>query len=64
MNLYTITGKNYYSQVFLEECNYVVQEKKMPEYITDDFHREESDEGNTNKENYIATLTFQKKLCY
>ena len=51
MNLYTITGKNYYSQVFLGECKYVVKEKKMPEYITDDFHREESDEGNTNKEN-------------
>ena len=30
------TGKNYYPQVFLEECKYVVQEKKMPQYITDD----------------------------
>ena len=30
------TGKNYYPQVFLEECKYVVKEKKMPEYITDD----------------------------
>ena len=29
------TGKNYYPQVFLEECIYVVKEKKMPEYITD-----------------------------
>ena len=25
----------YYSQVFLEECEYVVKEKKVPEYITD-----------------------------
>ena len=30
-------GKNY-PQVFLEECKYVAQEKKIPEYIT----------GNTN----------------
>ena len=29
------TGKNYYPQVFLEECIYVVKEKKMPEYVTD-----------------------------
>ena len=28
------TGKNYYPQVFLE-CKYIVNEKKMPEYITD-----------------------------
>ena len=30
------TGKNYYSQVFLEKCKHVVKEKKVPEYITDD----------------------------
>ena len=24
------TGKSYYSQLFLEECKYVVKEKKMP----------------------------------
>ena len=29
------TGKNYYPQVFLEKCNYVVKEKNMPQYITD-----------------------------
>ena len=29
------TGKSYYPQVFLEECKYVVKEKKIPEYITD-----------------------------
>ena len=44
-------NKNYHPQVFLEECKYVVKEKKMPEYITDDIeissddsHRENSDE--------------------
>ena len=30
------TAKNYYPQVFLEECKYVVKQKKMAEYITDD----------------------------
>ena len=29
------TGKNHYSQVFLEECKYVVIEKKIPEYVID-----------------------------
>ena len=51
------TGKSYYSQVFLEECKYVVEEKKIPEYITDDIEissdsdREDSDEEIPNKKN-------------
>ena len=27
------TGKNYYPQLFLEECYYVVKEKNIPKYI-------------------------------
>ena len=44
-------GKSYYRQVFLEECKYVVKEKK---YIIDDIEissdsdRENSDEENQN----------------
>ena len=44
------TGKNYYPQVFVEECKYSVKEKRIPEYITDDIEnssdcdRENSDE--------------------
>ena len=51
------TDKNYYPQVFLKERKYVVREKKMPEYITDDIEissnsdREDSDEEISNKEN-------------
>ena len=44
--------------VFLEECEYVVKEKKMPEYIArnieisfDDSDEENSDEEIPNKEN-------------
>ena len=29
------TGKNYYPQVILEECKYVVKEKRIPKYITE-----------------------------
>ena len=29
------TGQNYYLQVILEECKYVVKEKRMPKYITE-----------------------------
>ena len=35
INSISETGKNYYPQVFLEECN-MLSKKKMPEYITDD----------------------------
>ena len=51
------TGKNYYPQVFLEECQYVVKEKKIPKYIIDDIEissdsdRENSDEENSSEEN-------------
>ena len=47
------TGKNYYLQLFLGEGKYVVKEKKVPEYITDeaeiasdDSDRDEFDEKN------------------
>ena len=52
------TGKNYYPQVFVEEWKYIVKEKKMSEYITDDIEisvdgsdRKDSDEQNCNEEN-------------
>ena len=52
------TAKNYHPQVLLEECKYIVKEKKMREYITDcveiytdDSDRDNSDEENFNEEN-------------
>ena len=46
------TGKNYYPQVFFEECKYVVKEKKkMLKYITDDIEIS-SEEENSDEENY------------
>ena len=51
-------GKNYYPQVFLEECKYIVKEKKIPEYIiksieisSDKYDKEDSDEENSNEQN-------------
>ena len=44
--------------MLLEECEYIVKEKKMPDYITDgneitsDSEREDSDEENSDEENY------------
>ena len=29
-------GKNYYPQVFIEECKQLVKDKKIPMYINDD----------------------------
>ena len=69
------TGKNYYLQVFLEECKYVVKEKKIPKYIIYDIElssvsdkknsdRENSDEENSDKENLEknANITHILKL--
>ena len=44
------TGNNYYPQVFLEECEYVVKEKNMSKYIVDDM--EISAEENPGERNY------------
>ena len=46
------TDKNYYPQVFLEECKYVVKGKKIPEYITKDVEFF-SNKENSAEENYI-----------
>ena len=51
------TSKNYYPLLFLEECKYVVKEKKIPKYITDDIEissdsdRENSDRESSDDEN-------------
>ena len=52
--------KDYYPQVFLEECKYVVKNKKTSKFITDnieissdDSDRENSDEENSNEENQM-----------
>ena len=46
------TGKNYYPQVFLEECKYVVKDKKIPKYIIDDKEiSSDSDGENSDQEN-------------
>ena len=43
--------------MFFKECKYLVKEKKMPEYLTDniqissDSDRKDSDEENSNEEN-------------
>ena len=47
-------GKNYYPQVFLEECKYVDDEKKMLEYITADIEisSDDSDWEDSNEETF------------
>ena len=58
--IYRKDKKNYYPQVFLEECKYVAKEKEMSKSITDDIKffshdpdRENFDEENSKEENYI-----------
>ena len=60
-------GENYYPQLLLEECKYVVKEKKMPECITHDIEissdhsdREDSDEEIFNEEILIKKVLIKK----
>ena len=52
------TGKNYYLQVFLEECNYVAKGKKMPEYIYDELEISSDSDGK------ILVKILMKKIKY
>ena len=45
------TVKNYYPQMLLEECKYVVNKKKIPQYIIDDKGiSSDSDRKNSDEE--------------
>ena len=46
------TGKNFYPQVFLQECKCVVKGKKIPKYIIDNIEIfSDSEEGNSDEDN-------------
>ena len=44
------TVKNYYPQMFLEECKYVVNKKKIPKYIIDDTEISSDSDGKSSEE--------------
>ena len=57
------TGNNYYPQVFLDEFEYAVKEKKMSEYITDDVgNYSDSDRADSNEENSNEEFMMKKIL--
>ena len=68
METSTQAGKNYYPQVLLEECKYVVK-KNIPKHIIDnieifsDSDRENSFEENSDIETFDEE-TFDKKNSY
>ena len=41
-------GKNFYPQLILEECKYVVKEKKMSKYIADNIEISSDDSNEEN----------------
>ena len=47
-------GRKYCPQVSLEECKYIVKEKKMPKYIIKDIEisSDESDKEDSQEENF------------
>ena len=47
------TGENHYPQVFSQGCKYIVKEKEMPKYITNDIEiSSDSDKEDSNEENF------------
>ena len=65
INLIFRLGKNYYLQKFLEECKYVVKEKKIPSYVIDNIDissPSDSDEEIIIKKNSDGKFPFMKKI--
>ena len=58
------TGKNYYPQVFLEECKYVAQEKEMSEYITDDIEVSFDYQRDDSMKKILLKKILMKKIKY
>ena len=62
------TDKNDYPEVFLEECKYVAEEKKMSKCIIEeieissDSDRENSDKENSHEDNFYEENSGEKKL--
>ena len=43
-------GKNYYPQVFLEECKYIIKENEVIRHITEDLQISSDDSGESDEE--------------
>ena len=54
------TGKNYSLQVFLEECKYVIKEKKIPKYIIDDVEFSSNSNEENSDEEILEKLQTEK----
>ena len=50
-------GNNYYSQIFLKECKYVVKENKISKFINDELEISSSDEA--SEEEQIKTKYYE-----
>ena len=54
--------------MFLEECKYVIKEKEIPKYVTDDIEissdsdRENSDEENSDEENSKNQMIIMRNI--
>ena len=59
-----IKDKNYYPQAFLEKYKYVVTEKKMPDFITDDveIYSDDSDDSEMKKIKYISLFLKETRI--
>ena len=53
------TAENYHPQEFLGECRYVIKEKKMPNYITDNVEFS-SDEEHSDEEDFDKKIVMKK----
>ena len=54
------TDKNYYPQVFLEECKYVTKEKKIHNYFIDDVAIYSDSDGKT----LLGKIEMEKNYDY
>ena len=57
------TGRNYYPQVILEECRFVI-EKKMPEYIIGDIESSYGNSAREDSDKILIKKILMKKIRY
>ena len=56
------SGKEYYPQIFLEECKYAIKKKKKVNTINEDLELNESDESDDESDKEIIIPFFKKFL--
>ena len=57
-------GKNYYSQVFLEECKYIIKDKKINKYISNNLEISFDDSDKESLDMSIISTLLMNRVVF